>query len=163
MMISFETQPDRRLLTHALRRTLRRGLRPFRLCGFVLLLPAVVAVLDDDPVVAVGWLVGAVVFWLLPPLVVRSAVQASWKTYGVPIAWRFTDEGVRMDSALMESLLRWEALESVEPIAGQLLLKINRQQVIPVPIAGLTPPDRDTLADFLIGRGLLPAGTRLTA
>ncbi|TYB91347.1 YcxB family protein [Micromonospora sp. WP24] len=163
MMISFETRPDRRLLTQALRRTLRRSLRLFTLCGFILLLPAAVALLTDDPLVAVGWLAGAVVFWALPALVVRSAVQASWKGYGIPIAWQFSDAGVRMDSALMESLIRWEALESVEPIPGQLLLKVNRQQVVPVPVAGLTPVERETLAGFLRGRGLLPEGAAITA
>ncbi|MEU8298269.1 YcxB family protein [Micromonospora sp. NPDC048909] len=163
MMISFETQPDRRLLTDALRRTMRRSLRLFTLCGFILLLPAAVALLGDDSVLAVGWLVGAVVFWILPALMVRSAVQASGKTYGLPIAWQFSDEGVRMDSALMESLIRWEALESVEPVPGQLLLKINRQQVVPVAIGGLPAADRDALADLLRGRSLLPGGARLTA
>ncbi|MFI6266005.1 YcxB family protein [Micromonospora sp. NPDC051006] len=163
MMISFETQPDRRLLTDALRRTMRRSLRLFTLCGFILLLPAAVALLGDDPVLAVGWLVGAVVFWILPALVVRGAVQASWKTYGLPIAWQFSDEGVRMDSALMESLIRWAALESVEPVPGQLLLKINRQQVVPVAIGALAVADRDALADLLRARNLLPGGARLTA
>jgi hypothetical protein len=90
-------------------------------------------------------------------------VQASWKTYGLAIAWRFSEEGVRMDSALIESLIRWEALESIEPIPGQLLLKVNRQQVIPVAIGGLTPPDRDALADLLRGRRLLSGEARLTA
>ncbi|MER7889614.1 YcxB family protein [Micromonospora sp. NPDC094482] len=163
MMISFETQPDRRLLTDALRRTMRRSLRLFTLCGFILLLPAAVGLLGDDPVLAVGWLVGAVVFWILPPLVVRGAVQASWKTYGLPIAWQFSDEGVRMDSALMESLVRWAALESVEPVPGQLLLRINRQQVVPVAIGALAAADRDALADLLRARNLLPGGARLTA
>ena len=158
-MISFETQPDRRLLAVALRRTMRAALRLFAACGFILLLPAAVALLlSDEPVVAVGWLLGAVIFWAVPSLLVRSGVRASWKLYGIPIAWQFSDEGVRMVSALMESLIRWEALESVEPIPGQLLLKVNRQQVIPVPIAGLTPSDLDTLVGFLGGRGLLPAG-----
>lgn len=163
-MISFETQPDRRLLAEALRRTMRQALRLFTACGFILLLPAVVTLLlSDEPVVAVGWLVGAVIFWALPSLLVRGGVRTSWKLYGIPIAWQFSGEGVRMGSALMESLIRWEALESVELIPGQLLLKVNRQQVIPVPVAGLAPSDRDALADFLGGRRLLPAGTRIAA
>ncbi|SIR13710.1 YcxB family protein [Micromonospora avicenniae] len=162
-MISFETQPDRRLLAEALRRTMRWALRLFTACGFILLLPAAVTLfLGDEPVVAVGWLVGAIIIWALPSLLVRSGVRASWKLYGIPIAWQFSAEGVRMDSALMVSLIRWEALESVEPIPGQLLLKVNRQQVIPVPIAGLTPADRDTLAGLLKGRDLLPADAAIT-
>ncbi|WP_348651076.1 YcxB family protein [Micromonospora sp. WMMD812] len=154
-MISFRTEPDRRLLAAALRRTLGRSLRLFRLCGVILLLPAATAILTDEWSAAAGWLLGAVAFWILPPVLVRSAVRSSWKSYGRPIDWQVSDEGVRMVSDIMESLVRWPALETVELIPDQLLLKINRQQVIPVPIAGLSPQDRDALFDLLRARGPL--------
>ncbi|MGK5738947.1 YcxB family protein [Micromonospora sp. URMC 103] len=162
MMIDFETQPDRPLLTAALRRALRRSLRLFTICGLILLLPMAMAIALGDRVMAVVWLAAAVFFLILSPPVVRSAVEANWKTYGQRIAWRISDEGVGMASPLMDSLIRWAALESVEPIPGQLLLKINRQHVIPLPIGGLTPSDRDTLLAFLRGRGLLPGDDQST-
>ncbi|MFC3505063.1 YcxB family protein [Micromonospora krabiensis] len=156
MVIDFRTEADRGLLTAALRHALGRSLRLFWLCGVILLLPAVLAVLTDDPVMAVVWVFAAVLFWALPWLVVRSAVQANWKSYGRTIDWQVSDEGVRMSSDLMESLVRWSALETVELIPDQLLLKINRQQVIPVPVAGLGPQDREALLGLLRARG--PAG-----
>ncbi|MFI7605484.1 YcxB family protein [Micromonospora sp. NPDC049366] len=158
MVIDFQTQADRSLLAAALRRTLGRSLLLSRLCGVILLLPAAVAVLTDDPAMVVVWVFAAVVFWILPPLVVRSAVQTSWKTYGRTIDWQVSDEGVRMVSDLMESLVRWPAVETVELIPDQLLLKINRQQVIPVPIAGLGAQDRAALLGLLRARGLAGAG-----
>ncbi|RKF27122.1 YcxB family protein [Micromonospora globbae] len=157
-MISFETQPDRRLLEDAMRRAFRQNLMLLRLSGVLLMVLAVLVVLVELPVIAAGLVAGGVVLVLSPRWIVRNAVQLSWKTYGIPIAWQFADEGVRMASALTEGLVRWPALESVEPIPGQLLFKINRQQVIPVPIAGLDPSDRTTLTDFLRDRGLLRAG-----
>ncbi|PZF89780.1 hypothetical protein C1I99_25125 [Micromonospora deserti] len=157
-MINFETPPDRRLLAVALRHAFRRTLRLLVVCGFLLLLPATVDLLADRPVRVAGWVVAALVFWLSPRFVVRGAVENNWKTYGVPIAWQLSDEGLRMSTRLMESLLRWEALETVELIPGQLLFRVNRQQVVPVPIAGLSPHDRDALLGFLGGRGLLAGG-----
>ncbi|MFC0508545.1 YcxB family protein [Micromonospora costi] len=162
MMIEFRTQPDRPLLTAAVRRTLRRSLRLLTFCGVILLVPAAVAVLSDDRVMAVVWLAAAVFFLVLPPLTVRSAVEMSWKLYRQEIGWRISGEGVAMASPLMDSLIRWEALEAVEPIPGQLLFKINRQQAIPMPVAGLAPSDRDTLLAFLRGRGLLTGDDQRT-
>ncbi|MEV0809765.1 YcxB family protein [Micromonospora sp. NPDC050200] len=154
-MISFETRPDRRRLTAALRRAHRRMLLLYRLCPLVLLLPALVDLLTGDPLDAVPWIAAAVTAALLSPLVVRALVRANWKMYGIPIRWTISDEGVRYANALSDGAVRWEALTGVESIPGQLLFRLSRYQVFPVPIDGLAAEQRAELYDFLRGRGLL--------
>ncbi|WP_446213175.1 YcxB family protein [Micromonospora sp. IBSANI012] len=157
MMISFETQPDRRRLTAALRRAYRRTLLLYWLCPVALLLPALVDVLLGDPLEGVPWFAAAVTAVVLSPLILRALVRASWKMHGIPITWTISDEGVRCANALSDSVIRWEALTGVEPIPGQLLFRLSRHQVFPVPIDGLSVEQRAELYSYLRGRGLLTA------
>ncbi|WP_435828155.1 YcxB family protein [Micromonospora purpureochromogenes] len=157
MMISFETQPDRRRLTAALRRAYRHTLLLYWLCPVVLLLPALVAVLLGDPLEALPWVAAAVTAAVLSPLVLRALVRASWKMHGIPITWTISDEGVRAANALSDGIVRWEALTGVEPIPGQLLFRLSRYQVFPVPIDGLSVEQQAELYSFLRGRNLLTA------
>ncbi|MFG3696478.1 YcxB family protein [Micromonospora sp. NPDC047620] len=155
MMITFETQPDRRRLTAGLRRAYRRTLLPWRLLPFVALLPALVGLLFGDLRMAGGWALVAAVLALVGPLPLRSLVRAAWKMYGTPITWTFTDEGVRGVNALSDSTVRWAALNRVEAVPGQLLFWISRSQVFPVPVDGLAGADRERLLAVLRERGLL--------
>ncbi|MEH0825699.1 YcxB family protein [Micromonospora sp. CPCC 205739] len=154
-MISFETQPDRRRLTDALRSAYRRTLLLYWLCPVLLLLPALTTVLTGDALRAVPWIAAAVVAALLSPLVLRTLVRASWKMYGIPITWTISDEGVRYANALSDGTVRWAALTGVEPIPGQLLFRLSRYQVFPMPIDGLDAEQQAELYSYLRGRKLL--------
>ncbi|WP_346540147.1 YcxB family protein [Micromonospora sp. DPT] len=156
-MITFETQPDRRHLTAALRRAYRRTLLLYRLCPVVLLLPALIELLFGDPLEALPWVAAAVTAVLLSPLVLRTLVRASWKMHGIPITWTISDEGVRCVNALSDSVVRWAALTGVEPIPGHLLFRLSRYQLFPMPIHGLSAEQRAELYSYLRDRGLLTA------
>jgi hypothetical protein len=157
VIISFETQPDRQKLTAAMRRVYRRPLMPYwSFCAPVLVLAAGLFLLTGGRW-AWACLAGAVACAALPWLVVRLVVRASWQWYGIPITWTFSEAGIHSATALSEGTIRWEALQDVVQMPDQLLFRITWQQVIPVPIAGLTAAQRDGLFDLLRGRGLLPS------
>ncbi|SCL33712.1 hypothetical protein GA0074692_3640 [Micromonospora pallida] len=154
MIISFETQPDRQRLTAAVRRVYRWALLPYWFCVPVLGLLAGLLLFTGGRW-AWACLAGAVVCAVVPWLVVRLGVRASWKLHGIPMTWTFSEDGIHSANALTEGTIRWEALKDVVQIPDQILLRINWQQVIPVSIAGLTATQRDELFDLLRGRGLL--------
>ncbi|MEO3781439.1 YcxB family protein [Micromonospora sp. B11E3] len=160
-MITFETQPDRRRLSAAVRHAHRRMLLPYRI-GLVLAVVLLLAALFVFPsrVLAYVWLGCAVFCAVFPPLVVRAVVRASWKLHGIPTTWTFTDEGVHTANALSEGTVRWAALSGVERMPDQLIFRINRQQVFPVRIDGLDAGQRERLFDLLRERGLLPGADR---
>ncbi|MCM0678901.1 hypothetical protein NCC78_30150 [Micromonospora phytophila] len=82
-------------------------------------------------------------------------VSINWKFYGVPIAWTIDGEGVRTASEPMDSLVRWPALERVEPIPAHLIFRIGRYQVLPARVDGLDAGQLAELLAFLHARGLL--------
>ncbi|MEU2611521.1 YcxB family protein [Micromonospora sp. NPDC007271] len=156
MHIRTEIQPDRRRLAAALRHAQRGQLLIFRVGGVIFwLLALIYLVLGAGARAALHVVGGAVIFWAAPAFLTWLGVRASWRIYGIPTVWEFTDDGVHTHNELLDSTIRWAALNRVVPIPGQLLFKINLFQVFPVPITGLASDDLHVLVHFLRDRGLL--------
>lgn len=156
MIIHFTTQPDRKLLGAALRRAFRTVmLLPYWVVGALTALMTMLTLCGGDgygaaiPGTATALL--GVVYWRAT----RRLVGINWKFYGVPIAWTIDGEGVRTASEPMDSLVRWPALERVEPIPAHLIFRIGRYQVLPARVDGLDAGQLAELLAFLHVRGLL--------
>ncbi|MFG1655695.1 YcxB family protein [Micromonospora chersina] len=155
MLITFTTQPDRRLLGVALRRAFRRTLIAYWLCAGVMALLALLGWCGGDAAGTVVWGAGAVALALVAWWADHRLVSINWKLYGRPVVWTVGDEGVRYDGELMDCLVRWPAVERVEPVPYHLIFRIGRHQAIPARIDGLDAGQRDELLAFLYARGLL--------
>ncbi|MEU4479566.1 YcxB family protein [Micromonospora sp. NPDC023966] len=155
MLITFMTQPNRRLLGVALRRAFRRTLLLYWVCAGVTALLALLAwSVGDTPGVVIAS-AGSVALALIAWWADRRTVSINWKVYGRPILWAVGDEGVRYDGELMDCLVRWPAVERVEPVPYHLIFRIGRYQVLPARVDGLDAEQRDELLAFLHARGLL--------
>ncbi|GAB3390406.1 YcxB family protein [Micromonospora halotolerans] len=155
MSITFTTEPNRRLLGFALRRAFRRALMSYWICAGVMALLALLAWYAGDTAGVVAGSAGAVALALVAWWAGHRTVSMNWKLYGRPIVWSVGDEGVRYDGELVDCLVRWPAVERVEPVPYHLIFRIGRYQVLPARVDGLDADQRDELLAFLHARGLL--------
>ncbi|MBY8870270.1 YcxB family protein [Micromonospora sp. PLK6-60] len=156
MRIRTEVQPDRRRLAAALRHAQRRLILAIRAGGVIFwLLALIYLALGAEARAVLHAVGGAVIFWAVPAFLIWLGGWASWRIYGIPTGWEFTDDGVHAHNELMDSTIRWPALNRVTPIPGQLLFTINWFQVVPVPTTDMAPEDLRTLVRFLRDRGLI--------
>jgi hypothetical protein len=127
MQIRLEVQPDRRRLAAAMRHVARRSLLSLKIVGVLVWLVALVYLALGSRFMAVLHVVlGAFFLWAVPAILVRHWVRVGWQMYGIPTVWEFSDEGVHTRNELLDSTIKWAALNRVEPMPGQLLFKINR-------------------------------------
>jgi hypothetical protein len=154
-MITFTTQPDRKLLGAALRRAFRPLLIFYWCVAALMLLAALLALCGNDPAGVVIFGAGAVVIALIAWFADHRTVTLNWKLYGLPIAWTVSEEGVRYASEVMDCLVRWPAVERVEAIPAHLIFRVGRYLVLPARVDGLDAAQRAELLAFLHARGLL--------
>ncbi|MEW2328846.1 YcxB family protein [Micromonospora chersina] len=155
MLITFTAQPNRKLFGVALRRAFRRTLTVYWLGAGVMALLALLAWSGGDTAGVVVASAAAVALALVAWWAGHRTVSINWKLYGRPIVWTVGDEGVRYDGELMDCLVRWPAVERVEPVPYHLIFRIGRHQALPARVDGLDPEQRDELLAFLHARGLL--------
>ncbi|MFE9690491.1 YcxB family protein [Micromonospora sp. NPDC005806] len=155
MTVTFTNQPDRKLLGAALRRAFRPRLIFCWSVAALMLLAALLARSGGDRVGMVIFGAGAVVIGLIALWAGSRTVTVNWKLYGLPIVWTVNDEGVRYRSELMDSLVRWPALDRVEAIPAHLIFRVGRYLVLPARVDGLDMAQRAELLAFLHARGLL--------
>ena len=67
-------------------------------------------------------------------------VRLSWRMYGIPTIWEFSDEGIHTRNELVDSTIRWAALSRVEPMPTSApLVRFLRDRGL------LRAPDREIL------------------
>ncbi|WP_431942107.1 YcxB family protein [Micromonospora marina] len=156
MLIEFEAAPERGPFTVAWRRFLRRAVLPWRWVGGTSALLSVFALVAEPRLVAAALAGGAVLCWFLAPAVMlHRAVGAAWQWGSVSARWNLSDEGLRCDSPEGRTLVRWSAVSAAEQVHDQLLVRLSGGRALIVPLASLTPEQRQDVLAFLHDRTLL--------
>ncbi|WP_433495275.1 YcxB family protein [Micromonospora sp. CA-248089] len=156
MLIEFEAAPERGPFTVAWRRLLRGVVLPYRWVGGTLALLSVFTLVAGPRLVAAALAGGAVLCWFLAPAVMlHRAVGAAWQWGSVAARWNLSDEGLRCESPEGHTLVWWSAVSAVEQVHGQLLVRLSGGRALIVPLAELTPQQRQDVLAFLHDRTLL--------
>ncbi|SDY53596.1 hypothetical protein SAMN05444365_102566 [Micromonospora pattaloongensis] len=156
MLIRFEAAPDKKLLTGAVRHTMRRSLRTLRATGVLALgLAVVTALLGFRAAAVLPAVVGLGYLLVLPVVLVRRAVGTSWRFCGLPTTYEITAESVRWSTPLADSTIKWDAFARVDPLPGQLVCRLTKVQFVALPTAPLSGEDEHKLVGVLRDRGLM--------
>ncbi|MCT2278546.1 YcxB family protein [Micromonospora chalcea] len=156
MLIEFEAASERGPFTVAWRRFLRRAVLPYRWVGGALALLSVFTLAAEPHLAAAALAGGAVLCWFLAPAVMlHRAAGAAWEWGCVAARWNISDEGLRCESPEGQTLVRWSAVSVVEQVHDQLLIGLSGGRALVVPLAPLTPEQRQDVLAFLRARTLL--------
>jgi hypothetical protein len=131
--------PDRRLISAAIRHKSKAALWVVRGLGIALVLVAGVDLIGDPASGAFGVLVGLLLIFGVPPLLVSRAVTRCWRLFGTPGTFVIGDAGVERADALTRHGYAWPAFTGVEVLPGQLIFALGKTAFLPMSTAALLP------------------------
>jgi hypothetical protein len=157
--ILFEGRNSRGSLLEAYRHVYRRRLLAVRVVGVLLAVSGAVLVLVGDFRVGIVYLAGGLGLAVVGPFAAaRAAVRASWRSAGLATRYDLGDEGVRTSNPLAEGTVAWADVRGADRLPGQYVLRLGGTRFLALPVADLTPGQRDRVADILRAHELTPAG-----
>jgi hypothetical protein len=149
---TFEAQPTERQIAAAVRHVSRRGLLIARSLGAFLVLCGVIMLVIPDPTaslaavyIALGLAFGVV----LPPISIRRATRDSRRLVSSPTTYQIDAAGVRTSSELSDGVIRWPLFSAIDELPDQILVRVGKVQLVPLPVAALPPERRAALVTFL--------------
>jgi hypothetical protein len=149
----FEGQPDREMITTAVRHVSRPSL--WILYGFgiaVALFGAGTIVAGDVGTGVVFIVVGVAWTLVMPAYAIRKAVRRCMKLIGHRTAYRVDDEGVAQNNAMAASIFRWPMIIRVDELPGQVVLRVGKAQFVPLPTTSMSGAQRAAMVAFLRAR-----------
>ncbi|GAA2544584.1 hypothetical protein GCM10010435_11460 [Winogradskya consettensis] len=160
MSLTFQAQPDRRLLAAAVRHVSRSRIMLVRWVGGVVTAVGVVTfpLLSGDVFLSVVDVVlGLFLAVGCPVIAVRRAVGVSERLVARPLTYTFTETGFTTMSDLATTNWSWAAVTGIDELRDQILIRVNKSQFVPIPTAGLSPEQLSDLRTILHNRGATPA------
>ncbi|AGZ45487.1 YcxB family protein [Actinoplanes friuliensis] len=171
LTLTFQAQPDKRLLTAAIRHILRTRLLIVRVLGaFVVLCGVYTMIITNGNLFYLVFygLLGLFLGAGLSELVVWRSVRASVDMSARPTRFRFAPDGLGVSTDVAQTGMSWAAVTDFTVLPGQIVLRISKRQFICVPTGGLTEEEFVQLRTLLRDRGAVashaapesPAGVR---
>jgi YcxB-like protein len=152
-VFAFTAQPTLAQMAAAVRLVSRRTLIWLLALGLLGVVCGLMVGLDGgDPGVAFGMITGGLTLGLLLPwLVSRTAAKNNARLASQPITYRIDEQGVWSATALSEGLIRWPMVTRVDEVRGMLVVRVDKNRFIPVPVDQLPPEATAELTAFIRG------------
>jgi hypothetical protein len=152
MSLTFEAEPDKRLLSAAVRHVSRERFAVLRALGVAAGAVGVIGWLaaEAGAVYLLGCLAVALFFGVaLVELVARQAVRMGVQRVGRPTTYRFASDAVGISTELMRMEMSWAAIRTSEELSGQVILGLLGGGFVTVPVGGLTADQLTGLRELL--------------
>lgn len=150
---AFTAQLTSAQLTTAVRHATRPATRLFRILGPVAALYGVLELISTPPDRVLGLYCiafGAIAAFGLPIFLVRRSVHRLRSRLGDTISYRIDDQGVRSVTRNTDGLVRWPAIDRLDPLSEDLILMwLGKNQFIPVVIGDVPTETKAALLGFI--------------